>query len=204
MKKKTAEKLKCRIIDYLLQKHPNIIIGNEIMFGSSRNSADLLAILNNNIIAIEIKSKDDNLNRLRSQIDEYAKVFDKIIIYCSHDKIDDILKIIAEKPIGLYCISENCITKMQKAMTNNSTCKEEMLASMPASYLKKVFKLNWKLNSDETRMQLYYKSKKLIHKYLHDFYTEKITPSFKLYIRERGDISVIDDLPILSKESRIL
>ena len=132
MKKKTAEKLKCRIIDYLLQKHPNIIIGNEIMFGSSRNSADLLAILNNNIIAIEIKSKDDNLNRLRSQIDEYAKVFDKIIIYCSQDKIDDILKIIAEKPIGLYCISENCITKMQKAMTNNSTCKEEMLASMPA------------------------------------------------------------------------
>ena len=53
-------------------------------------------------------------------------------------------------------------------------------------------------------MQLYYKSKKLIHKYLHDFYTEKITPSFKFYIRERGDISVIDDLPILSKESRIL
>ena len=33
MKKETAEQLKCRIIDYLLQKHPDMIIGNEIMFG---------------------------------------------------------------------------------------------------------------------------------------------------------------------------
>ena len=64
MRKKTAEQLKCRIIDYLLQIYPNIIIGNEIMFGSSRNSADLLAIIGNQIIAIEIKSKDDNLKRL--------------------------------------------------------------------------------------------------------------------------------------------
>ena len=57
MRKKTAEQLKCRIIDYLLQIYPNIIIGNEIMFGSSRNSADLLAIIGNQIIAIELSLK---------------------------------------------------------------------------------------------------------------------------------------------------
>lgn len=33
MRKKTAEYLKCRVIDYLLQIYPDIIIGNEVMFG---------------------------------------------------------------------------------------------------------------------------------------------------------------------------
>ena len=105
MRKKTAEHLKCRIIDYLLQIYPNIIIGNEIMFGSSRNSADLLAIIDNQIIAIEIKSKDDNLKRLPHQIEEYSKVYDKIIVFCSQDKIDETKKISAGNPGGLYFIS---------------------------------------------------------------------------------------------------
>ena len=51
-KEKTAEQLKCIIIDNLLQLYPNIIIGNEVMFGSTRNAVDLLAIQNNKMIAI--------------------------------------------------------------------------------------------------------------------------------------------------------
>ena len=204
MRKKTAEQLKCRIIDYLLQMYPGIIIGNEIMFGSSRNAVDLLAIMDNKLIAIEIKSKDDNLKRLPHQINEYTKVYDKVIIFCSQDKIVETQGIIKETPIGLYCISENQIEAKHTAKMNYSTSKEEMLASMPAAYLKKVFTMNWKINSDDIRLQLLSKSKKEIHECLLQFYREKIIPSFNLYIKDKGEVSFVDDLPILSKESIIL
>lgn len=70
------------------------------MFGSSRNSADLLAIIDNQIIAIEIKSKDDNLKRLPHQIEEYSKVYDKIIVFCSQDKIDETKKSLTANLLG--------------------------------------------------------------------------------------------------------
>jgi len=204
MKKKTAEQLKCVIIDYLLQTYPNIIIGNEVIFGSSRNAVDLLAIHNNKIMAIEIKSKDDNLKRLPYQIEEYSKVYDKIIIFCSDDKINATKKIIKDTSIGLYCIISNKIRRINIPLLNKSTNKEEMLASMPAFYLKKVFKIKGKANSDEVRQLLSKKSKKQIHEQLLNFYKEKLAVSFKQYIEDKGEYSVIDDLPILSKESQIL
>ncbi len=200
MRKKTAEHLKCRIIDYLLQIYPNIIIGNEIMFGSSRNSADLLAIIDNQIIAIEIKSKDDNLKRLPHQIEEYSKVYDKIIVFCSQDKIDETKKIIDGKPVGLYCISEDTIKKQEMPRINLHTKKDEMLASIPISYLKKAFNVNWRMNSDDARFLLSKKSKKQIHEHLLNFYIKKIEPSFSLYMKDKGAISCVDDLPILSRE----
>ena len=187
-----------------MQTYPNTIIGNEVMFGSTRNAVDLLAIHNSKIIAIEIKSKDDNLKRLPNQIEEYSKVYDKIIIFCSDDKIDTTKKIIKDTPIGLFSISGSIIRRINVPHVNKSTNKEEMLASIPASYLKKVFKLKGKINSDEVRQLLSKKSKKQIHEQLLNFYKEKLTVSFKQYIEDKGENSVIDDLPILSKESQII
>ena len=40
----SAESIKAIIIDWLLNRHTNILIGNEIMYGSSRKVVDLLAI----------------------------------------------------------------------------------------------------------------------------------------------------------------
>jgi uncharacterized pyridoxamine 5'-phosphate oxidase family protein len=204
MKKETAEQLKCRIIDYLLLKHPDMIIGNEIMFGSSRNAVDLLAISGNQLIAIEIKSPNDNLKRLSHQIKEYLKVYDKIIVFCSQDKIDEAQRLIKDKPIGLCCISEDTIKILIKPKINNSTNKKEMLASIPVYFLKKIFKLNRKSNSDETRHQLSQKSKQIIHSSLLNFYREKLSKSFNLYMKDKGEVSCIDDIPILSLESQIL
>ena len=204
MKNKTAEILKCRIIDYLLQIHPNIIIGNEIMFGQNRNVVDLLAILNNSIIAIEIKSKDDNLIRLPLQIEEYSKVYDKIYVFCSPEKIKRIEDIIKSKTIGIYEISDNKICMYKNTPINRNTLKEDMLASIPASYLRKVFHLNHHMDSDITRQFLLAMSKQKIHDALLNFYKEKISSSFILYKNDRGKISLVDDLSILSKESLII
>lgn len=204
MRNKTAETLKCRIIDYLLQKNPNIIIGNEIMFGQSKNVVDLLAILNNSIIAIEIKSKNDNLTRLPIQIEEYLKVYDKIYIFCSSEKLKNVEKIIESKKIGIYKISESEICKYKSTSINRNTLKEDMLASIPVSYLRKVFHLDHKMDSDTIRQHLQAISKQKIHDTLLNFYKEKMTSSFILYKNERGKVSLVDDLSILSKESFII
>lgn len=204
MRKKTAEYLKCRVIDYLLQRYPDIIIGNEVIFGYKRNAADLLAIYNSQIIAIEIKSSDDNLLRLANQVEEYSKVYDKILVFCSPDKIAEAKTIIHTTPVGLYSVSDNEIKSYKRAAINTTSSKEDMLASMPALYLKKTFNLQRSMISNDVRKKLLSISKKGIHQALLNFYTEKITPSFNLYIENKGEDSVIDDIPILSKASEII
>lgn len=204
MRKKTAEYLKCRVIDYLLQIYPDIIIGNEVMFGYKRNAADLLAISNSQIIAIEIKSSDDNLLRLANQVEEYSKVYDKILVFCSPDKIIEAKTIIHTTPVGLYSISDNEIKSYKRASINTTSLKGDMLASMPALYLKKTFNLRRSMISNDVRKELLSISKDVIHQALLNFYTDKITPSFNLYIENKGEASVIDDIPILSKASEII
>ena len=73
MYRDSAEYIKASVIDWLLVRHPSVIIGNEVMYGFKRKVVDLLAIIDNKTVAIEIKSASDNLNRLQDQIFEYIK-----------------------------------------------------------------------------------------------------------------------------------
>lgn len=70
----SAEYIKCKFIDFMLSKNYELIIGNELMYGIKRKLVDLVVLKNNKIFAIEIKSNNDNLNRLKEQIEEYKKV----------------------------------------------------------------------------------------------------------------------------------
>lgn len=49
-----AEQIKATIIDKLVCQYPDTIIGNEVMYGSKRKTVDLLAIIDDKLVAIEV------------------------------------------------------------------------------------------------------------------------------------------------------
>ncbi len=197
----SAETIKALVIDWLIASQNDIIIGNEVMYGTKRKVVDLLAITNNKTIAIEIKSASDNLNRLLEQVQEYNKIFDKVLIVSSPSHKQGIKSIIG-KGVGLYIIDKK-MTKVLTPLINHKQDKLEMLYSVSSIYLKKQYPQYKSLNSDEIRQQLMKEKKSVVHQLLLSFYQERISERFHFFINERGQHTLIDDIPTLSSLNRI-
>lgn len=196
MKTYSAEYIKCKLIDYYLSNDSDIIIGNEIMYGKQKKVVDLLLIINNKLVAIEIKSDSDNLKRLPAQIEECNKVFDRVIVASSPLHIEKIRELLV-LPVGLLSIEKD-IKKIVSAKVNKKQKKVEMLYSISACYLKGLFPQYKNLNSDEIRNKLSMKKKEYIHHLLIDFYRTRLTERFKIFLGDRGEATVVDDIPTLS------
>jgi len=197
----SAEYIKAAVIDRLISRHPSIIIGNEVMYGSSRKVVDLLAIIDNKTVAIEIKSDSDNLNRLPEQIIEYNKIFDKVIIISAPSHLNNITQLIS-KGIGLFVIDKS-IKKIQTSLINHNLDKLEMLYSISSVFLKKNYPNLKNLNADELRSHLSKKGKSEIHQMLISFYQQRLSERFRFFLNERGEYTLVDDIPTLSSLTRI-
>ena len=197
----SAEHIKAAVIDWLLNRHPSVTIGNEVTYGSKSKLVDLLAIVNNKTIAIEIKSASDNLKRLPQQLVEYSKIFDKIIIVTAPSHLGSISKLIS-KNIGLYIIDKT-IKKVQSPHLNRKLDKLEMLYSVNSGFLKRQYPQYKNLNSDEIRLQLYKKGITTIHELLVSFYQQRLSERFHFFMNERGEYTLVDDIPTLSSFTRI-
>lgn len=196
-----AEQIKASVIDWLINNYSDVIIGNEIMYGTSRKMVDLLALIGNRTIAFEIKSSADTLTRLPEQINEYKKVFDEINVVCATSHIVGIKKIITPS-IGLFTIEQE-LRELQKAKENCKTKKLEMLYSISSSYLKKVFPHYRNLNSDLLRQKVSWENKNTIHNILLDFYKKRLSEKYRLFLSDRGEQTLIDDIPTLSSFTTI-
>ncbi len=51
-KSSIAEYIKAKIIDFIIVRHPEIILGNEVMYGTKRKLVDLLMLDTSNLIGI--------------------------------------------------------------------------------------------------------------------------------------------------------
>lgn len=197
MRHEPAEDIKCKIVDYMLAKYPNIIIGNEVMYGTARRVVDLLCIVDNQTIAIEIKSDSDNVYRLPSQLKEYSKVFDKIIVVTTYAQQSKVSKILSHN-VGLISIRGEALTEVKSARSILKHSKKEMLYSITSLFLKDYFRLNSNLQSDYVRRFLEKQKVTAIHSALIDFFKLKINRNFHYFMDDRGRISNSDDIPTLS------
>lgn len=196
MCKYRAEQIKTIVIDWLLERHTDIIIGNEVMYGSKRKVVDLLAIIDGKTTAIEIKSATDNLSRLQEQVEEYSKIFDRIIVVAAPSHVIGITKIIG-KNIGLFIIDKT-IEKKQKPLLIHNHEKKEMLYSISSSFLKKQYPQYRLLNESEVRAALSKEKLTDVQQLLVSFYRQRLTERFQLFMRDRGEQTLIDDIPTLS------
>lgn len=200
MDKQYADSLKCNIIDFFVAQNPSVLIGNEIMYGSNKKVVDLLAIENRRIIAIEIKSAHDSTYRLQEQIEEYMKVFDKVYIFSSCNKIDKILNM-TPSCIGVYEITDKYIRPIRRGTILKQQSKSEMLSSMNLKFLRSKFNIQYNLDSDQVRELLKKRGIQTIHQALLEYYTQRIKAAFNSYMNDRGKHSIVDDLTTLSPMS---
>lgn len=200
----SAEYIKCLFIDYLLSTSKELIIGNELMYGIKRKVVDLVVIQNNKIIAIEIKSDNDNLCRLEEQISEYKKIFDYVLIVTTEKHINRICKIVPSE-VGIYIFNKNnLLRKYRNPRIQRKKDKIEMLYSINAKYLYKLESFpQSKYDADEIR-QVYAKRRiSNIQEILLTYLAQKYKERYALFKSERGLLTHIEDLSILSSSFQI-
>ncbi|WP_415958198.1 sce7726 family protein [Paraprevotella xylaniphila] len=200
----SAEYIKCLFIDYLLSRSKELIIGNELMYGIKRKVVDLVVLQNKKIIAVEIKSDSDNLSRLEEQISEYKKIFDYVLIITTEKHANRISEI-APSEIGIYVFKENLLMKkFRNPRIQRNKDKVEMLYSINAKYLYKLegFTLS-KYDTDEIRLKYAKRRTSSIQEILLMYLTQKYKERFTLFMNERGLLTHIEDLSILSSSFQI-
>lgn len=200
----SAEYIKCKFIDFMLSKNYELIIGNELMYGIKRKLVDLVVLKNNKIFAIEIKSNNDNLNRLKEQIEEYKKVFNYVLIVTTEKFKDRILNSVSSD-IGIYIIEADfSLHKIRSPRIQNDRNKIEILYSINAKFLSKIGNYSLqKYNADEIRLLYAKKRISYIQEILLTYLTEKYKDRFNLFMRDRGIQTHIEDLEILSSSFQI-
>lgn len=200
----SAEYIKCKFIDFMLSKNYELIIGNELMYGIKRKLVDLVVLKNNKIFAIEIKSNNDNLNRLKEQIEEYKKVFNYVLIVTTEKFKDRILNSVSSD-IGIYIIEADfSLHKIRSPRIQNDRNKIEILYSINARFLSKIGNYSiQKYNADEIRLLYAKKRISYIQEILLTYLTEKYKDRFNLFMSDRGIQTHIEDLEILSSSFQI-
>ena len=181
-----------------------MIIGNELMYGIKRKVVDLVVLQKNKIIAVEIKSDSDNLNRLEEQISEYKKIFDYILIVTTEKHASRISEVVPSE-IGIYIFKENLLMKkIRNPRIQMNKDKVEMLYSINAKYLCKLEGFNLsKYDTDEIRRKYAKRRISNIQEILFMYLTQKYKERFTLFMNERGMLTHIEDLNLLSSSFQI-
>lgn len=198
-----ADEIKIIVIEYLIERYPGIIIGNEVMYGTSRKVVDLLVLYQGETYAIEIKSDKDNLRRLPEQLKEYSLIFDHTIVF-THSKYKKEVLSLAQQRVSVYEVLNGNINKVKSFNSANRTIKREMVYSVSSVFLRRFLPTAKKIDSDMIRMRIIRTyNKKEIHNIFYQFLEEKMVNGFKLFLHERNERNSVDDLSLLSARLNI-
>lgn len=197
-----ADIIKAKVIDLLIEKFDGVVIGDEVMYGSSRKVVDLLALYRGETYAIEIKSAKDDLRRFQEQIDEYSKIFDYTLVFATTDHLSKI-KIVTKTKISIFEIGDDGKINGKLLEKRNNVLKNEMLATMNASFIRKSLNISKFKNSDDIRKKAMRNSKVDIHTLLYEYFIEKCSEPYKLFLEERNNKTEVDDLIILSNRLNV-
>ena len=183
-----ADSLKAAFIDYVLETFDDsVVIGHEVMYGSYGKFADMVLLYKGDIYAVEVKSDADNLNRIDSQISEYQKQFNYVIVVCG-EKYRKQLKDRLPKGIGLYTVSENAnINELRKPARKTRLDKTEMLFSIKVAYLsKKADFPTANIGCDAIRSIYAKKRISCVQEVLYNYWISRMKPGFNNFLSDRG------------------
>lgn len=194
----SAEYIKAQLIDFFISELDDLVIGNEVMYGIKRKVVDLLILNQERLTAIEIKGDNDDLRRIQEQIEEYKKIFNYIIICTTENHLKKLQDAIP-CDIGIYLIHHEGIKIKRRPKLQKHLDKKEILYTINTKYLKENSEIKlYKLNSDEVRSFYSKKSLDKIQKILYSYLYSKIEMKYKFFLSDRGNITHIDDIPLLS------
>ena len=202
LKIRPADIIKAKVIDFLIEQFDDVVIGDEVMYGSSHKVVDLLALYKGETYAIEIKSAKDDLRRLPEQIYEYSKIFDHTLVFTTIDHLSKIKQVSKDRiSIFEFCADDTIQGKLLEK--RNKVLKSEMLATMNSSFIRKSLNISGFKNSDDIRKKAMRYTAEDIHALLFGYFMEKFYASYKLFLEERSNKTEVDDLIILSNRLNV-
>ena len=169
------------------------LVTSEFRYGISQMITDLAIVTPRNTISIEIKTEHDDLRRLNAQIIESRKNFNLTIVFAAAQYRDDLLSILPPD-VGIT-ILEKGHCKIIRLPQRKKPLDLELVASIPAVYLRSYFKIPGNLDSDKTRIYVLKKHADHIHECFRNFMKHKFVKNYNQFLSDRGKKTHIDDLP---------
>lgn len=198
-----ADSIKAGFISQTLEKkmplfqEPITALGQEVMFGVNNSFADLIIIYNNKLYAIEIKALRDNLKRLDAQLQNYQKVFDYVYLLATDNHLKS-LELERYDRIGFIEVNENGFNVVKRALIQKSFSKEDILGTMPYSFLSTKYVFKKGTTAVSARQSLIRKSQKVLKNLLLEYMKNKIVYKYQNFLAEKGDTFQYEDISILS------
>lgn len=206
IKKKCLDEyaLKAKCIDFLLSNHQHdlddYVLINELQFADGRRRADLVEV-NGSMNVFEVKSDLDSLDRLPDQIQDYKNCFDTITIVTT-DKHCRQIKEMVPKSVGIFLVREDSVTQVRKAYayrTFNRYALASFIQNDDLNNISKQLKLAGYSKMTITQKRIH-AAKSLSQEELRGYAIKAIkknyTKQFEGFIKNRGNITLSDDIPL--------
>ncbi len=204
MPKSDAEHLKIYLIQWLLSGNldfnkRNSAIGTEVLFSVNKRKADLVTI-NSETHAFEIKGNRDTLKKLKSQLADYHKTFDKVSIVTTPKHLSEAKKKITNYT-GLISFEEKTFKVIRKAKLRKRLDKYSLLMFLKKGEIARLLKLS-NINNYSTDQVRYLAHQKLnlseIRQASLMVTRTRYKKLFNLFLKDKGKEMHIDDLISLS------
>lgn len=185
------------------------LVVSELTVGDFSRRVDLVVASPKELIAYEIKSASDNLNRLTGQINDYLKYFDKVIVVVDSSHINSTLKI-APANVGVWEFSKGKFIIRRrgiKSILKDKTALSSFLTTADVTKLTPtIYKSYDRISKREFMLKA--NSSKKLREEVYDFLFRKfsITSNLlldKLNAKNHISSSDIEELSIYIPERRI-
>ena len=192
---------KAACIDFYLKKYKCKIITSEFRYGINQFVTDLLILTSRNTISIEIKTEHDDLRRLEGQISESRKHFNLTIVFAAAKHKAELLATLPSD-IGIT-IFDNGQCKIVRTPKRNIPDISEIIASIPALFLRKYFKIHLQVDSDKVRQEVLEHHRPKIKECFSEYITNKFSKNYIQFLYDRGEQTHVDDISTLTMKSII-
>ena len=195
-----AEYIKTKFIKWLLDGNLSFnasidAIGTEVLFSSNRRRADLL-ILSGEFHALEIKGDHDNPNKLKEQLDDYHKTFDKVSVITTPKHLKRIRKII--KPYtGLILADADTFIVKRHTRKRKRLDKYSLSIFLSKNELNRLSKVKHieRFSTDEIRRLIFRRlSTKEIRKAAYSSLNLRYGELFRLFLNDTSGNIIWDEL----------
>ena len=200
------DKIKSKLIDLLIANNKDDVICSELPFADRHRRADIAIINEDYLTAYEIKSEADNLDKLPEQIIDYSNCFDYVYVVLSLKHLETAKQLVSRQ-VGIYVFENRAVKLIRVAKLRKRLDKRSILSMLTTNQLSKLLRniglaKTKKYQSKQMQIEGISGVLKLseIRSVVRELLTEKYENRFRVFLNERGNISNIDDLPILSKQ----
>lgn len=172
--------IKARLVNHLYKKGfigDESVVINELTIGSFSRRVDLVVASPNELVAYEIKSGSDNLNRLLGQTIDYYKHFDKVIVVAAPKHITSILQLVPNH-IGVWELSDRKVTIKRRGVKSKVTDKLYLTSFLNSYEITKLTPAHYKSLNRQKREESIHKTKSIgeireeVYRYLNRKFSE--------------------------------